>query len=142
MKIIRITTDNEISIHEFPYGSYEEQNRILRSLIGPHCEIYEHVMPKRLYSSMGGSNRIGTEEGNCVSMLVDEEGIFRELEINTVGSYLYEADRHGNVILGNILIIGEMLGNDGIDFCGMSEGQFDILYPQLERLTMKAREMR
>ena len=48
MKIIRISTDNEISVHDFPEGSYSEQNQVLRELIGPRCVLYEHVMPKRL----------------------------------------------------------------------------------------------
>ena len=56
-----------------------------------------------------------------------------------VGSYLYETDRHGCAIVGNILIVGEEWGNDGIDFCGISDIQFDNLYPRLEKLTEKAR---
>lgn len=41
MKLIKITTDNEISVHEFPEGPYTVQNHALRELIGPHCELYE-----------------------------------------------------------------------------------------------------
>ena len=29
MKLIKITTDNEISVHEFPEGNYSEQNEAL-----------------------------------------------------------------------------------------------------------------
>ncbi|MFR0944465.1 MAG: hypothetical protein ACLSFU_07095 [Dorea sp.] len=43
--------------------------------------------------------------------------------------------------MGNILIVGEVWTGDGIDFCGMSEQQFNLLYPKLEELTKKAREM-
>lgn len=139
MKIIRITTDNEISVHEFPEGSCAVQNKTLRELIGPKCELYEHVMPKRLYRELGGSNKVGKEKGNCVSMLIDEEGLYHELEVNVVGSFLYETDGHGFPIVGNILIIGEFLCGDGIDFCGISEEQYNLLYPKLEELTKKAR---
>ena len=43
MKIIRISVDNEISTYDFPEGSYSQQNQALRKLIGPRCELYEHV---------------------------------------------------------------------------------------------------
>lgn len=140
MKIIRISTENEITIHEFPEGTYREQNRKLREMIGHRCELYEHVMPKRLYTELGGSNKVSNEKGSCVSMLIDEEGFFHDLETNIVGSYLYEADKHGCVIAGNILIVGERWTEDGIDFCGISDNQFNILYPRLKKLTEKARD--
>lgn len=140
MKIIRITTDNEISAHDFPEGDYGEQNRALKELIGPRCKLYEHVMPRRLYTELGGSNKICREPGRCVGMLVDEEGSYNDVGCNIAGSYLYESDKHGCPILGNVLIVGETYGNDGIDFCGISEGQFAILYPKLEKLTKKAGE--
>lgn len=72
-------------------------------------------------------------------MLIDEEGIYHDLEDNIVGSYLYETDKHGHMIAGNILIVGEVWGRDGIDFCGISDSQFDLLYPKLEELARKAR---
>ena len=140
MKIIRITTNNEISVYDFPGGSYTEQNKVLRELIGPRCELFEHVMPKRLYTVLDGSNKVSKEEGSCVSMLIDEEGLYHDLEDNKVGSWLYETDKHGHPIVGNILIVGEVLGNDGIDFCGISDTQFTLLYPKLEKLTKKARD--
>ncbi len=142
MRIIRINTNNEISVHEFPEGSYSQQNRILRGLIGPECELYECVMPKRLYTELGGSNKLSKKAGTCVSMLVDEEGIYHDLKDNQVGSYLYETDKHGCVIAGNILIVGERWSRDGIDFCGIVEDQFNKLFPKLKELTEKVRDYR
>lgn len=139
MKIIRISVDNEITVHEYPTGSYSEQYQKFRELIGTRCRSYEHVMPKRLYTELGGSNKVTNEEGNCVSMLVDAEGLYHDLKINRVGSYLYETDKHGYAIVGNILIIGEKWDDEGIGFCGISDKQFDSLYSQLERLVKKAR---
>ena len=139
MRIIRISTNNDISVHDFPDGSHRVQNEVLRQLIGPRCELYEHVMPNRLYKELGGSNKVGKEKGSCVSMLIDEEGIYHDLEDNIVGSYLYETDKHGHMIAENILIVGEVWGRDGIDFCGISDSQFDLLYPKLEELARKAR---
>lgn len=140
MKMIRITTDNDISVHDFPIGSYSEQNNVLRAHIGSRCKLYEHVMPNRLYTVLGGSNKAEKERGNCVSMLIDEEGLYHDLADNLVGCWLYETDKHEHPIVGNILIVGEVWTSDGIEFCGISEYQFNLLYPQLETLTMKARE--
>lgn len=142
MQIIRIDTGNKISVHDFPEGSYSDQNKILRELIGPRCELYERVMPRRLYAELGGSNKIEAEPGRCVSMLIDEEGLYHDLEVNVVGSYLYETDKHGYPIVGNILIVGEMWGTEGIDFCGIAENQFSVLFPRLKELTEKARDCR
>lgn len=140
MKIIRITADNEISIHEFPTGCYGEQNRVLRELIGPACELYEHVMPARLYKDLGGSNKPTAKAGSCVSMLIDEEGLYHDLDVNYVGSFLYGTDTHGHPIVGTILIVGEQWTSDGLEFCGISEDQFDLLYPKLAELAEIAKD--
>ena len=131
MSIIRITTDNEISAEEFVKGDYSTQNRYIRSLIGSQCSMYEHVMPRRLYRELGCSN----EAGNCVSMLIDEDGLYHDLDINLVGSWLYGTDLHGHAIVGNILIVGEVWDRDGIVFGDISDQEFQHLYPKLKELT-------
>lgn len=103
MKMIKITTGNQISVHDFPDGSISEQTKLLCKYIGPECELVEHVMPKRLYTELNAPRK----RGNCVSMLVDEDGYYHELSPNIIGSWLYETDIHGYPILGNILIVGE-----------------------------------
>ena len=52
MKLIKISMNLELSVHEFPVGTHEEQNQFLRELIGNDCRIYEHVMPDRLYTEL------------------------------------------------------------------------------------------
>ena len=78
MKIIKISTELEMTIHEFPTGSYGEQNTYIRGLIGDDCELYEHVMPKRLYTELHHQNRPTKVKGQCVSMLIDEECLLKE----------------------------------------------------------------
>lgn len=140
MKLIKISTDLEMTVHEFPGGTYEQQNEFLRELIGNHCHIYEHVMPKRLYSELHMGDRPTKVPGQCVSMLIDEEGLLKENEPNLIGSYLYETDRHGHPIVGNVLFVGEQWGSDGIDFCGIEDSVFRLLEPQLNNMVsaMKA----
>ena len=140
MRIIKISTDNEVSVHDFPKGTIQAQNERLRELIGPRGETYEHVLPKRLYTEFGVPNGIMREKGGFVSMLVDGDGISHGLEPNLVGSYLYGTDEHGHPIVGNILLIGEKLEDEGVEFCGISDRRLGLLYPQMEEMAKKARE--
>lgn len=135
MKIIKITTDLEMTIHEFPTGTYEEQNAYLRGLIGEDCRLYEHVMPNRLYTKFHHKYRPTKVVGQCVSMLIDEESLLKKnITPNLVGSYLYETDKHRTPILGNVLFVGEEWTGDGIDFCGIEESTLKKLELQLNDL--------
>lgn len=140
MKLIKISTDLELSVHEFPDGTHEEQNQFLRELIGNKCSIYEHVMPDRLYTELHMFNHPSKIPGQCVSMLIDEEGRLKENVPNLIGSYLYRTEQHGCPIMGNILFVGEEWSGDGIDFCGIEDSVFELLELELNNLifTMKA----
>ena len=87
MKIIKVSTELEMSVHEFPEGTMREQNKA-----------------------------------------------------NLIGSYLYEFDKHGCPIVGNILFIGEKMGDGGVEFCGISEENFSLLETELKNMitAMKA----
>lgn len=139
MKLIKISTDMELSIHDFPDGNHSKQNRELRELIGNGCNLYEHVM-ERLYTDLKMKNRPTKIPGQCVSMLIDEEGRLKENVPNLIGSYLYKTDEHGNPIMGNILFVGEEWTGDGIDFCGIEEETFKLLELELNNMiyAMKA----
>lgn len=134
MKLIKVSTDLEMTVHEFPTGAYEQQNKFLRELIGNNCDIYEHVMPRRLYTDLHMMDRPTKVPGQCVSMLVDEEAGMKENVPNLIGSYLYETDKHGCPILGNVLFVGEECGCDGIDFCGIEDSVFKQLELQLNNM--------
>lgn len=139
MRIIKISVDMKLSVHEFPGGTHEEQNQFLQELIGNSCRIYEHVMPDRLYTELHMFDRPSKIPGQCVSMLIDEEGRLKENMPNLIGSYLYRAEQHGCPIMGNILFVGEEWGSDGIDFCGIEDSVFELLELKLKNLilTMK-----
>lgn len=138
MKIIKINTNLELTTHEFPEGSIQEQNDALRDLIGDGCGIYERVMPRRLYTDLHMEARTTGIPGQCVSMLVDGEGLSKDsVSPNPVGCYLYETDKHGCLIVGNILFVGEKWDDDGIDFCGIDRNVFDVLEAQLKDIIYK-----
>lgn len=139
MKLIKISTDLELFVHEFPDGSREEQNQFLQELIGNNCRIYEHVMPDRIYTELHMFDRPSKIPGQCVSMLIDEDGRLKENVPNMIGSYLYRTEQHGCPIMGNILFVGEELSGGGIDFCGIEDSVFELLELELKNLilTMK-----
>lgn len=138
--IIRISTDNEVTVHEYPKGDDSEQMQYLKALIGEKCTTVEHVSPRRLYTVVGASDKPTKVRGNAASILVDEDGHFHNLPVNAIGSYLYETDLHGNPILGNLLVIGEFDNGDGIEFSNLSNSQFNIIFPEINQLAKKARE--
>ena len=130
MQIIKISTGCDISLHEF-----SDDMGTLRALIGPECTIAEHVRPMRLYTALGGGAECTRNQGEAVAMLVDEEGYYHDLPVNPIASWLYETDKHGYPILGDVLIIGEYLDSDGIAFSGLCNTQIQILLPQLMNLS-------
>lgn len=140
MKIIKVSTELEMSVHEFPSGTIREHNKALCELIGNGCDLVKHVMPKRLYTELKMPSSPVKEPGKCVSMLIDEEGRLKPNKANLIGSYLYEFDKHGCPIVGNILFIGEKMGDDGVEFCGISEENFSLLETELKNMitAMKA----
>lgn len=137
MRIIRVTTQNEISVHEYPAI---RENEILQMLIGNDCSMFEHVMPRRLYQRYGAISEVTRTPGEAIAMLVDEEGLLKTNQVNLLGSMLYETDKHGSPIVGNILIVGKKWFNSGISFCGIEDKQFEKIYPQLERALNRIKE--
>ena len=43
MKIIKVSTELEMSVHEFPSGTIREHNKALCELIGNGCDLVEHA---------------------------------------------------------------------------------------------------
>lgn len=140
-KIIKVSTDLKITVHDFPEGTLYEQIEQLCEQIGNGCDMIENVMPRRLYRELGHATMGLRKNSKYVSMLVDEEALCREnIPLNMIGCWLYETGKHKNPILGNILFVGNEYKNGGISFCGIEEATFDRLHTQLRNmvLSMKA----
>lgn len=141
-KIIKVSIDLEVTVHDFPEGALTEQNKKLYELIGNGCNMIENVMPKRLYRELGHTTTVLKENSKCVSMLVDEEFLFRNgLRSNLIGCYLYETDKHRSPIMGNILFVGNAYIGDGIGFTGIELETFETLYAQLKNMAMAFKRM-
>ena len=93
MKTLKITTDNKISIVDldFDYESLKEE-------IGGY---FENVKTQKLWDYFKAK----------VVMIVDEEGLLKELPTNLLGCYFYDTDKHGSPIVGDV-ILGLMIGPD------------------------------
>lgn len=98
MKGIVITTSKKISIMDFDEPLYKS----IGEAVGGYIEI---VHPMRLADT-------------DLIMIVNKEGRLNHLPVNSLGSYLYGVDLHGEVIVGDIVIMSE-----GYNF----DGEFDIL---------------
>ena len=61
-------------------------------------------------------------------MIVNDEGLLRNLPLNVFGSLLYGMDYHGNPIVGDIVLIKEGINSDGeCDLVGLDEQDIQTL---------------
>ena len=56
-------------------------------------------------------------------MIVDEEGKLKGKSVNSVGSYYYGSDLHGDPIVGDCLIMKEEMGDDGPELAAMTDDE-------------------
>lgn len=108
-KLIKVTPDLELSVVEWPVGGQ-----------------IEHVRPARMYELLHKWNL------SCnYCMLVDEEGLLKDIPYNPFGSYLYKPDQHGSPIVGTVLIVQEIYE----DFAPIAEKDFTKIF-QMMKLTV------
>lgn len=103
MKAIKITTTNRISVVDIDVNDYRAINREIE------CSIHEIVRTKILMDWF----RVP------VVMLVDEEGILRRRHFNSVASYMYGVQFHGQPILGDVLFVQP----NGEDLAGLANAE-------------------
>lgn len=107
MKGLVITTENKMQVREFGEPAYET----IGKAVGGWIEV---VHPKGL--------------PNPFCMVVNEEGLLHGLPLNLFGCILYDTVRHGNPIVGNIVILKEGFTTPGErDFIGMDEDDVKFL---------------
>lgn len=108
MKGLVITTKLEMRVQEFSEPAYKSIGEAVDGWI-------EIVRPVRL--------------GRPYCMVVNEEGLLRNLPMNALGSYLYGTDTHGNPIVGDIVLLKEGINSDGeYDFLGLNEQDIEYLH--------------
>ncbi len=102
MKAVVVRTTNEVSIEDLGEPLHMHTQPILGGMI-------ETVHPMRLKRPY--------------LMLVNDSGLLRDLNINPLGCYLYGTDKRGSSIVGNIIIMKEVLINrwGERDICGLTD---------------------
>lgn len=96
MKTVKVTTDNKISIIDVDFDDF----RSIQRAIGGH---FETVHTQLMVDYFNDPSMI---------MLVDEDGLLKELPANALGCALYGTPRHGFPIVGDLIfarIVGEYI---------------------------------
>lgn len=116
MLALKITTTGEISRVELTTTPFFEA---VKKEIGGYMEIVKPMRLKEPYV-----------------MIVDEEGLLKQLPLKKTGSYLYKTDEHGQPIVGDILIMKFGYTEEGPDVMGLDEKDMKVLdsTPWLEKL--------
>lgn len=95
MKTVKVTTDNAVSIIDVDFDDYKNIQRA----VGGH---FETVRTERMRAVFGDEALI---------MLVDEDGLLKQLPANMLGCILYGSYVHGHPIVGD-LIFAKIAGED------------------------------
>lgn len=106
MKGLVITTDSLMRTEEYTNPLHES----IGKTVGGWIEV---VHPKLLPAPY------------C--MIVNEEGLLLGLPLNPLGSVLYESFRHGNPIVGNIVLCKEGFVEGERDIIGLDEDDIKFL---------------
>ena len=117
MKGIVISTENQLTVRDFGAPLY----KTIGEAAGGWIEI---VRPGGLKSPY--------------VMVVNEEGLIKELPINIAGSILYGTPAHGSPIVGNIVIMKEGWTDEGKDLLGLSDEEVVTLTKELVSLFQRA----
>ena len=81
MKTLKITTDSKISIIDLDFD-----HESLREEVGGYVELVRTQKLRDYFKTK-------------VVMIVDEEGLVKNLPVNPMGCYFYDTDKHGNPIV-------------------------------------------
>lgn len=119
MKTLKITTDNKISVVDVNFNDF----KAIQQAIGGY---FENVKALKLWDYFKAP----------VVMIVDEEGVIKDLPVNTIGCYFYNISRHGCLIVGD-MILGLLVGPDitGLGDRDAEQWMEKMLkdFPELER---------
>ena len=119
MKTLKITTDNKISVVDVNFNDF----KAIQQAIGGY---FENVKALKLWDYFKAP----------VVMIVDEEGVIKDLPVNTIVCYFYNISRHGCPIVGD-MILGLLVGPDitGLGDRDAEQWMEKMLkdFPELER---------
>lgn len=106
MKGVVITPENTIEVREFNAPLYAS----IHDLLDGYMEI---VRPINLPEPQ--------------VMIVDDEGLLKNLPLNFIGSYLYGTAIHGNPIVGTVIIMKQGWTDNGPDIVGLDDDEAESI---------------
>lgn len=106
--IIKVSTNNDVSIMGYPDDAATNVDEFLCDAIC--CDFIEIVRPRYMYLEL--------DFLRDAVMVIDESGLMKNKDINVLGSILYGIQKHGQPIVGDILIMQESLMYEGIELIG------------------------
>lgn len=115
MKAVTISANSIMDVIDVPHNGtplYEQMHKA----VGGY---YQNVYPRRLPSKY--------------VMVVNEEGLLLGLPYNPIASYLYEQDKHGRPIVGNVIILKMGYYDCEPDVVGMT----DVEVEEIKKLLSK-----
>ena len=72
-------------------------------------------------------------------MIVDEEGLMKDRpSLNVIASYLYGTHKHGQPIVGNAVIVKEVITGEGYDLSWLTESEELAIERKLEGIWAEA----
>ena len=108
-----VTTDGRAYVKEFGYPLHRSCEDALGGWI-------ETVRPRGL--------------DRPYMMLVNEEGLLHDLPLNLVGSFFYQAHLHGQLIVGNIILMKDGYRDGERDIVGLEEDEAEKLLDMVLKL--------
>lgn len=117
MKGIVVNTDNTIEVKDFG----KPLNEALGEIVGGYIETVHPCMLTSPYL-----------------MIVNEEGLLKDLPLNESGSTLYGTGIHGQPIVGNIVIMKEGPNEDGEwDIIGLDDYEVETIRATMQQIVDK-----
>lgn len=88
-----------------------------------YAEYFERPLCKSVGAVVGGDIELVHPRGlkSPLNMIVNEEGLLLNLPYNDAGSLFYGTPIHGNPILGDIVIMQDVLTSSGPDMGGLDD---------------------
>lgn len=116
MKGIVITTDSRAYVKSFSHPLHKSLGEAVGGLI-------ENVYPRGL--------------PNPLMMVVNEEGLIRQLPINPIASHWYGTQHHGWSICGDVVVMAIGHRNGETDVVGLSDVEVDWVLTTLRSIGAK-----
>ncbi len=113
MKGVIVTTENEVEIRDFDAPAYKS----IGEAVGGYIEIVHPV---------------GLEPPFV--MIVNDEGLLRNLKPNPIGCVLYGTAVHGHPIVGNIVIVKEGWVSDELDILSLDQDETNTVLAIIKRI--------